>query len=147
MVILPASSKTIFLGFVHNEEVNIDEIKKYISAKLKLTVEMLTLKLDTLPDISEEDTVQAITHAFNKFCTTDSDNLGYGSLLDFYDEMVGETVTRISEFKKTVEHELFDLAYQPIVEVKTGHIAHFEVLTRLRDLKVFTKSIPVHRVR
>lgn len=130
--------KDNILGFVHDDTVNVGEIKNQIASILGMHAEVMTLKLDTLPNISEEDNVQAITHAFNRFCTSGVDNMQYGSLLEFYDEMVGETVSRISEFKRTVESELFDLAYQPIVEVKTGHVAHFEVLTRLRDNKIFS---------
>ena len=129
--------KDNIIGFVHNHDVEIEIIKVLIKSKLKVNVEALTLRLDTLPEITEEDTVQAITHAFNKFCAAENKAIQYGSLLEFYDEMVGETVTRMTEFKKILENELFDLAFQPIVEVTTGKVAHFEVLTRLRDLKVF----------
>lgn len=130
--------KDNIFGFVHDEAVDIDKITTAIQNTLGMHSVAMTMKLDTLPDISEEDNVQAIIHAFNKFCTSSANNIQYSSLLEFYDEMVGETVSRISEFKKTVEHELFDLAFQPIVEVKTGRVAHFEVLTRLRDSKVFS---------
>jgi len=130
--------KDNIFGFVHDHSINVGEIKNQIASILGVNVEIMTLKLDTLPDISEEDNVQAITHAFNRFCTSGADNIQYGSLLEFYDEMVGETVSRISEFKKTVENDLFDIAYQPIVEVKTGVVAHFEVLTRLRQNTIFS---------
>ncbi len=129
--------KDNIFGFVHDDSITPVEVKNQIATILGINAEVMTVKLDTLPDISEEDNVQAITHAFNKFCVSGADNMQYGSLLQFYDEMVGETVSRISEFKRTVEDQTFDLAFQPIVEVKTGIVAHFEVLTRLRDSKIF----------
>lgn len=130
--------KENIFGFVHDNSIALQDLKNQVATITKAKTTFITLTLDTLPNISEEDNVQAINHIFNKISTTEPSKVNHSSLIEFYDEMVGETVNRIKEFRDTMENETFDLAFQPIVEIATGRVEHFEVLTRLRNNKVFS---------
>ena len=120
------------VGFIHSNDVDINEIKLLICGLGSIKLRAATISLETNADVTEEDTVQAIVYTFNKFSTANTADFDHKSLADCYNEMVGDTVRRIAEFKRIMNEGLFDLAYQPIVEVKTGRISHFEVLTRLK---------------
>src|SRR3546814_12470510 len=59
-----------------------------------------------------------------------SGNLGVASLAVSFHEQVMETQDRISAFKAVVAGNRFDFAFQPIVDLETREISHFETLTR-----------------
>ncbi len=138
--------KENIICFVHDGSVNPETLKNQLVQAAHndwedgagVDISNVTISLDTIKDVSEEDTVQSIVYTLNKFSEQKNSNMKYLSLVDCYDEMIGETVCRLSEFKNTVQNELFDLAFQPIVDVSNGQVSHFEVLTRLRDAKAFS---------
>ena len=132
-------------AFNHYHHINHEELchrlnmlAAEISGNNELVFTASSIKLEIAETVDEEDTVQSIVYAVNKFRDSRGQNYNYQTLGDCYKEMSGDTVNRLSEFKRIVKDELFDLAYQPIVEVETGAVVHFEVLTRLKDSKVFS---------
>src|SRR5258708_13240630 len=50
-----------------------------------------------------------------------------------FETMVHETVARMSRFSETVRQDDFAIAYQPIVDLETRAIKHFEVLARFKN--------------
>jgi PAS domain S-box-containing protein len=127
------------IGFIHSnpdyaatiEPSTKDIVKQVSGGNASVKSRLVTISLEIEQDITEEDTVQAILYTFNKFNDSKA-KVDYRSLSDCYQEMVGETVRKIAEFKRIMNEGLFDLAFQPIVEVATGVVSHFEVLTRLK---------------
>lgn len=120
------------IGFIHSDDISLDEVRNLIGAAAPIKYSIITISLETGADVTEEDTVQAILYTFNKFNNANRGQFNHSSIADCYHEMVNDTVRRIAEFKRIMNEGLFDLAFQPIVEVKTGSISHFEVLTRLK---------------
>lgn len=51
---------------------------------------------------------------------------------EMFERMMADTVARAREFSRTVAASAFDLVFEPIVELKTGVTAYYEVLTRFR---------------
>ena len=47
--------------------------------------------------------------------------------------MVKETVKRVVEVRETVSNDDIELNFQPIVDLKTGAVHHYEVLSRLKN--------------
>lgn len=133
------------VGFVHfdvDTALLVEQLKMVITisgvseAEFDISVQSIQLYADT--DINESDSAQAIMFTIDHILKNRGKEIAMHSLDKFYAEMVEETVQKISEFRQTVEDELFDLAFQPIVEVETGEISHFEVLTRLRSASKFS---------
>ena len=54
-------------------------------------------------------------------------------LADTFRALVDKTVTKIGQFKKIIADDLVDIAYQPIVDLKTRTVHHYEVLARFKD--------------
>lgn len=121
------------VGFIHFENADIEAVKIRLLKIAPMKLRIATILLETGAEVTEEDTVQAIIYAFAKFSDSKSGNFNHKSLGDCYHEMVSDTVRRIAEFKRIMNEGLFDLAYQPIVEISSGVISHFEVLTRLKQ--------------
>lgn len=65
-----------------------------------------------------------------QFARNEGGNFNITSLSQGYKTMLDDTVRKISEFKNTVEGAKFQLAFQPIVDLKNGITHHFEVLVR-----------------
>ncbi len=97
-----------------------------------------SVRLAASADIKENDSAHAIMFTIDHVLANHGKGGEMGTLDEFYEEMVEVTVDKISDFRQTIDDELFDLAFQPIVEVETGAISHFEVLTRLRDTSKFS---------
>jgi EAL domain-containing protein (putative c-di-GMP-specific phosphodiesterase class I) len=54
-------------------------------------------------------------------------------LAQIFETMMDETLERAQLFCTTVAEGSFDLVFEPIVELKTGAIKHYEALTRFRS--------------
>src|SRR3546814_112541 len=81
-------------------------------------------------DRTSEEAAQALVYTINKMAGRGSANLGVASLAVSFHEQVMETQDRISAFKAVVAGNRFDFAFQPIVDLETREISHFETLTR-----------------
>lgn len=134
------------IGLVHHDDISGNRIIAEIKAVLEqvipyakqVEINHVTVNLEAETEITEEDSAQAILFTIDKFTETKGRGFQFDTLAKSYEQMVYSTVEKIAEFRQTVEDELFDLAFQPIVEIKTGLISHFEVLTRLRDASKFS---------
>ncbi|HMA15708.1 MAG: hypothetical protein ACM35H_12405, partial [Bacteroidota bacterium] len=81
-------------------------------------------------ELSSEETAQALLYTINKMAARGSGKLGVTSLAVSFHEQVLETQDRIAAFKAVVAANRFDFAFQPIVDLETREISHFEALTR-----------------
>ena len=79
------------------------------------------------------DAAQTLLYAINRFAESKGKGFSIGSLKEGFDEMVEETVARAIEVRDTVSNDDIELNFQPIVDLKTGAVHHYEVLTRLKD--------------
>ncbi|MBW7850926.1 MAG: EAL domain-containing protein [Rhodospirillales bacterium] len=78
--------------------------------------------------IAEEDLVKGVVYALNTF--RNSAELNLRDLADSMTILVDKTVTQIGAFKVLVSRSDFTVALQPIVDVRTGRVHHFEALCR-----------------
>lgn len=82
------------------------------------------------PALSEQDTANALLYTINRFAETKGKDFSIRNLTDSYESMLQDTVHKITEFKNTVEGNRFQLAFQPIVDLKNGITHHYEALVR-----------------
>ena len=123
-------------SFVHDQKINKEEIMNGVTAlarRVNPDVETLKARMSTISaeigDLTEEDSTRAILYTINQFAESDEE-LSFESLEESYDSMLKDTIERIGSFKNTVLDESFDLAFQPIVDLRSGIIHHHEVLVR-----------------
>ena len=121
------------VGVVHGEEVDPAEIGRRLG-ELGVAGDpargCATLALDPT-GLTAEDAGQALLYAINKFAESQGREFTVSSLQDGLEAMVSETVTRLAAYRGTVSADAFDLAFQPIVDLKTRQVSHYEVLSRL----------------
>lgn len=124
-------------GLVHDAELDVDALKQSITEKTKaadpkgggLEVGAATVDLDA-EAMSEEDNAKALLYSINKFSDTKGE-FTVTELAGGYKEMLEETRTKIAAFKKTISSAAFDALFQPIVDLTTRDVHHYEALARL----------------
>jgi EAL domain-containing protein (putative c-di-GMP-specific phosphodiesterase class I) len=94
-----------------------------------LEVEQATVAASS-DELTSEEAAQALVYTINKMASKGTGSLGVASLAVSFHEQVMETQDRITAFKAVVAANKFDFAFQPIVDLKTREISHFEALTR-----------------
>lgn len=94
-----------------------------------LEVEQATVAASS-DELTSEEAAQALVYTINKMATKGTGSLGVASLAVSFHEQVMETQDRITAFKAVVAANKFDFAFQPIVDLETRKVSHFEALTR-----------------
>ncbi len=94
-----------------------------------LEVEQATITAAS-SELTSEEAAQALIYTINKVAAKGAASLGAESLAVSFHEQVMETQDRIAAFKAVVAGNKFDFAFQPIVDLETRSISHFEALTR-----------------
>ncbi|MDP6351150.1 MAG: EAL domain-containing protein [Alphaproteobacteria bacterium] len=83
--------------------------------------------------LGEEDMLRAIAYTFNQFAKAPHGTFDIGNLNESYESMVRDSVDRITSFRDIVNGGDFAVAYQPIVELESGAVHHFEALARFES--------------
>ncbi len=130
------------LGIVQDAELDMDALEETVRTHSKvadphgvgLTPKSAALSMDST-GLKAGDAAQAMLYAINRFAETKGEGFSLGSLRDGFDRMVKETVERVVEVRDTVSNDDVELNFQPIVDLKTHDIHHYEVLSRLKDGK------------
>lgn len=124
-------------GFLHGAGAAGTEVRRQLAELARafdptgsgLEIEQATVAASA-DDLTSEEAAQALLYTINRMATRGSGNLGITSLAASFHEQVMETQDRITAFKAVVAGNRFDFAFQPVVDLKTREISHFEALTR-----------------
>jgi len=81
--------------------------------------------------LSEEEVIRSLSYVLNHFAN-DPNATDFESFADAYDDYVSSTEKRVAAMRHTIDSGFFDIAFQPIVSLKTGEINHHEVLARFQ---------------
>ena len=98
-------------------------------ADLPLAVTAVSLPL-TLGPLSDRDAGQALAYCLRHFAETRGAGFSISSLDEGFSTMVNATMARVERVRATLAGGDFALAYQPIVDLATARLHHFEVLSR-----------------
>ena len=86
----------------------------------------------SLGGLSDEDAGRALTYAMSSFVKSLGGSLDIGSLQDGLAAAMTEAVSRFVDTRRILADERFTLVYQPVVDIATRAIHHYEALTRFR---------------
>jgi len=109
----------------------VDPSGKGLSARVE------TIDTQQASRLTVQDTAHALRYSINNFAKQQGEKFQLETLMDGYEHMLEDTVNRIANFKETVAGSEFEVAFQPIVDLKSGIIHHFEGLVRLGKDKKF----------
>jgi len=126
-------------GVLHSAAVSADTIGQSVTLAAKtvmpdappIEAKLATLVLD-VADIPPEEAARALTYTLNRFAR-DSENGGdLASLMKDLQPRLSATVKQMNEVRETVVSGDFNLMYQPIVDLWTNVVHHFECLVRFK---------------
>ncbi len=128
------------LGIVQDEQLDMAALEEAVRTHSKvadplgvgLNPKSAALSMDST-GLKSGDAAQAMLYAINRFAETKGEGFSISSLRDGFDRMVKETIERVVEVRDTVDNDDVELNFQPIVDLKTQVIHHYEVLSRLKD--------------
>lgn len=83
-----------------------------------------------LGGLSEGDAGRALNYAINKFVSRIGAEFRIASLQEGLDAVLGETVARYTETQRMIAAREFTLVFQPVVELASRAVHHYEVLSR-----------------
>jgi EAL domain-containing protein (putative c-di-GMP-specific phosphodiesterase class I)/GGDEF domain-containing protein len=83
--------------------------------------------------ITAEDGANVIGFAVTQFISQGTSGLAHTTAEGVLKELVSATVQRAATFKSTIAEGRFQLVYQPIVDLVTRNIHHYEALTRFEE--------------
>src|SRR5258706_3800758 len=84
-------------------------------------------------NLTPEQNILALRHVIDRFAEGKHKSLPGADLAQIFETMMDETLERARLFCTTVAEGSFDLVFEPIVELKTGVVTHYEALTRFRS--------------
>lgn len=95
-----------------------------------LTISSTTLEIDAA-GMSDEETARTFLYAINRYCESTTGEFEMKSLSESFSELAQQTVERREQFTGLIREGAFEIAFQPICDLKTGAPHHFEALVRL----------------
>ncbi len=94
-----------------------------------VTVESATVEVDT-EEVSGGDLANGLIYAINRFRTARGKDFTIKSLSTSISSLVSAAAKSVNAFKRVVADADFGIAFQPILDVMTGEIHHYEALAR-----------------
>lgn len=124
-------------GMIHADDVELDRLTEKLSQlaikidpkREGVRVVLATVAMD-VSGMGEPEQIKALMHTINQFTDRRPDDFAIKSLTAGLSDMIGETIHKITEFRSVVAAGNFAMAFQPIVDLESRAIHHFEVLVR-----------------
>ncbi len=126
-------------AILHTGEAKLETITDKIQALSKsldpehegIRVEAGTIALKS--DMSEQDAASALAFAVNQFSTSDNGKAGMEALSRSLEVLMEETGARMTRFRSMLASDKLAFMQQPIVDLKTKDLHHYEVLVRFEE--------------
>ncbi len=112
------------------EEKIMDVAKKFKMSDV-INIKSKTVEGD-LPNLTEREATRAIIYTMNKMEKNGLENCG-DDLKKSFNSFLEENTNRIKTLKNIVSHQIFNIHFQPIVDLKTLSVVHHEVLVRFNS--------------
>ena len=124
-------------GLVHAADVDVKELESKIAEFAReadpegrgAEVETATVEVES-DGISDEDLANGLVYAINRFRSTEGQDFSIKQLSNNISALVSTAAQSVNSFKRVVAESDFAVALQPIIDVMTGEIHHYEALAR-----------------
>jgi len=126
-------------GIIHDADMDIDSVQQGIKAVDNggaLDIHAATIPLDDA-GLSDSDHIKALAYTINKFWSH-PEGFNIGNLADGYEMMLAENRSNLAKFRKVLSKRQFEMVLQPIVDLDSRTIHHYEALARIEAKDVDT---------
>ena len=126
-------------GVLHSASVTADKISASVTQAAQVVMpdappieaKLATLVLD-VANIPPEEAARALTYTLNRFARDSADGGDLATLMKDLQPRLSATVKQMNDVRQTVATGDFNLMYQPIVDLWTNVVHHFECLVRFK---------------
>ncbi|MBY0430810.1 MAG: EAL domain-containing protein [Rhodospirillales bacterium] len=126
-------------GMVHDQAITQDCLERRINRIASrydpagpVTVRATTLDASETA-LSPADLTKALIHTINRFIAEGGESFSIHTLRDGYKAAMEETLQRVNVFRQTINSDRLVFVFQPIVDLKSGAVHHYEVLARVNQ--------------
>jgi EAL domain-containing protein (putative c-di-GMP-specific phosphodiesterase class I) len=124
-------------GLVHDKALDVAELEEQIAEFTRsfdpdgvgVEVEAATVTIDRA-NVTEENLAKGLVYTINRFRDAKGTEFSLKNLSTNISALVGQAVDTVNAFKRLVAAGDFDVAFQPVIDVMTGEIHHYEALAR-----------------
>jgi len=124
-------------GLLHEPSIEIAGVERRIAVIAReadpqgrgITVRRRSLQL-SMADLTATDGARALAYVLSRFATAGIDALAAPTLAAGMSELLSETASRIAELRQTIADRSFQIRLQPIVDLRTRALHHYEALLR-----------------
>ncbi|HWA69458.1 MAG TPA: EAL domain-containing protein [Rhizomicrobium sp.] len=85
------------------------------------------------PGLSEEQRLLSLRYVIDRFAEKAKIDTGDGDIASIFAGMMDETQLRLADMTRVVGEGAFEIAYQPISDLATGKVSHYEALARFTN--------------
>jgi PAS domain S-box-containing protein len=125
-------------SLLHGSQTSITEIVDQIEQITKTMdpagrgskVESATVPMSEVAGTSEDDMVKGLGYMMTKFSDAVSAGVGITDLATNMTSMITEAANKVTKFRQIISQSEFYVALQPIIQIYTGDIHHYEALCR-----------------
>ncbi|HEY1722168.1 MAG TPA: EAL domain-containing protein [Magnetospirillaceae bacterium] len=124
---------------MHSAGTNVQDMLKSIEVMtqqfdpsgLGAKVEAATMQMDASSgSVSEEDLAKGLLYTLNKFRDSEGEGISVKDMASNMSSMITQAMDEVSRFRTVVSQAQFFVALQPIININTGEIHHYEALCR-----------------
>lgn len=99
-----------------------------------LSIKAATVEIDS-ENLSEADAAKALVYTIKRFESAAAEGMTLDSLSDDLAGEMEKAARRITDVRRVIGNGSFDVAFQPIVELNSRRVHHFEALARFPVLE------------
>jgi len=131
-------------ALIHARAADLEALRKEVAATLEnFDLGDADVRIETVcdaPELEPEIAVQAFLHAVNEAADSGT-ALDVISLQETAERMMQETRRRMTELRTTIAGRVVEPHAQPVVDLETGEIHHYELLLRLPGGRPVEESV------
>lgn len=124
-------------GLVHAQGMDVSALEQTLAEATKafdktgkgIEVQAGTVAV-SVSDVNEEDLTKGLVYTINHFKEQVGDKFNVKDIAQNMDGLVKEAVNSLAKFRSIVGGNDFQVAFHPILAVKTGAVHHYEALVR-----------------
>ncbi len=124
-------------GIVHESGLDVAALEAKLSEATKafdptgkgVAAQAGTVDVD-LDGVNEDDLAKGLVYTINHFKEQVGDKFNVKDIADNMNNLVQEAVQSLNSFRSIVEGNDFQVAFHPILDVRTGAVHHYEALVR-----------------
>lgn len=128
-------------ALIHDAEIDVGGLMQKLERMVNpasteregITIHSVTLEIDNEP-LEDHDVAKALVYTINRFGHLHPAALPLTSFSAKFSAFAKEAVDTVVSFRRAIAEDDFDIAFQPILDVRTGRIHHYEALARLRSV-------------